>query len=185
MSNINCSVYLRLSIKKITQYRTYLTTTCAMYFVNCMNETNYHHSCTILYSSDNFRFIGRKMTKDRASVCPRRLVHFYTLTYLYENGQDFTDTLIYMSGSFKKWVWAVVEGRRGAWSATMPRKLIFWSTQSSALSSINHTVCPESSDPFYIVTYYVKWVSTSWTYCKRINKIKLLTGMKQLTNNWR
>ena len=27
-----------------------------------------------------------------------------------------------------------------------------------------HTVCPRSSDPFYVVTYYVKWVTTSWTY---------------------
>ena len=26
-----------------------------------------------------------------------------------------------------------------------------------------YTVCPRSSDPFYIVTYYIKWVTTSWT----------------------
>ena len=26
------------------------------------------------------------------------------------------------------------------------------------------TVCPRSSDPFYTVTYYMKWVTTSWTY---------------------
>ena len=25
------------------------------------------------------------------------------------------------------------------------------------------TVCPRSNDPFYIVTYYIKWVTTSWT----------------------
>ena len=25
------------------------------------------------------------------------------------------------------------------------------------------TVRPRSSDPFYIVTYYIKWVTTSWT----------------------
>ena len=31
--------------------------------------------------------------------------------------------------------------------------------------SIDHTtVCPGSSDQFYIVTYYIKWVTTSWTY---------------------
>mgnify|MGYP001295737045 CR=1 FL=1 len=23
---------------------------------------------------------------------------------------------------------------------------------------------PRSSDPFYIVSYYIKWVTTSWTY---------------------
>ena len=27
-----------------------------------------------------------------------------------------------------------------------------------------YTVCPRSSDPFYIVRYYLKWVTTSWTY---------------------
>ena len=27
-----------------------------------------------------------------------------------------------------------------------------------------HTICPRSSDPFYIVTYYIKWVTTFWTY---------------------
>ena len=26
------------------------------------------------------------------------------------------------------------------------------------------TVCPRRSDPFYVVTYYIKWVTTSWTY---------------------
>ena len=25
------------------------------------------------------------------------------------------------------------------------------------------TVCPRSSDPFYIIPYYIKWVTTSWT----------------------
>ena len=25
------------------------------------------------------------------------------------------------------------------------------------------TVCPGSSDPFYIVTHYIEWVTTSWT----------------------
>ena len=27
-----------------------------------------------------------------------------------------------------------------------------------------NTVCPRSSDPFYIVIYYIQWVTTSWTY---------------------
>ena len=27
-----------------------------------------------------------------------------------------------------------------------------------------HTVCPRSSDPFYVVTYYLKWTTTAWTY---------------------
>ena len=27
-----------------------------------------------------------------------------------------------------------------------------------------YTVCPRSSYPFYVVTYYIKWVTTSWTH---------------------
>ena len=34
----------------------------------------------------------------------------------------------------------------------------------SAESDINTTVCPGCSDPFYIVSYYIKWVTTSWTH---------------------
>ena len=26
------------------------------------------------------------------------------------------------------------------------------------------TICPRSSDPFYIVSYYIKWVTASWTH---------------------
>ena len=33
------------------------------------------------------------------------------------------------------------------------------------------TVCPRSSAPFYIVSYYIKCVTTSWTYsCNFLNK---------------
>ena len=31
-------------------------------------------------------------------------------------------------------------------------------------SKTGYTVCLGSSDPFYIVTFYIKWVTTSWTY---------------------
>ena len=34
---------------------------------------------------------------------------------------------------------------------------------SKLFREIHITVCPESSDPFYVVTYYIKWVTTSWT----------------------
>ena len=41
------------------------------------------------------------------------------------------------------------------------------------------TVCPRSSDPFYIVTYYIKWVSTSWTDgCARIEQSLLFALIK-------
>ena len=29
-----------------------------------------------------------------------------------------------------------------------------------------YTVCPRSRDPFYIVIYYIKWFTTSWTHSK-------------------
>ena len=32
---------------------------------------------------------------------------------------------------------------------------------------VKDTVCSGSSDQFYIVTYYIKWVTTSWTYSMR------------------
>ena len=45
-----------------------------------------------------------------------------------------------------------------------------------------HTVCPRSSDQFYIVSYDIKWITTSWTYSiwrislKRI-RIQFLWGL--------
>ena len=33
---------------------------------------------------------------------------------------------------------------------------------------ILYTICPRGSDPFYIVSYNIKWVNTSWT-CSMIN----------------
>ena len=33
------------------------------------------------------------------------------------------------------------------------------------MSSLSRsTVCPGSSDPFYLVSYYIKWVTTFWTH---------------------
>ena len=33
-----------------------------------------------------------------------------------------------------------------------------------------NTVCPRSSDPFHVVIYYIKRVTTSWTYSMRNHK---------------
>ena len=27
-----------------------------------------------------------------------------------------------------------------------------------------NTICPRISDPFYIVSYYIEWATTSWTH---------------------
>ena len=32
------------------------------------------------------------------------------------------------------------------------------------LKIINANICPRGSDPLYIVSYYIKWVTTSWTH---------------------
>ena len=32
------------------------------------------------------------------------------------------------------------------------------------LLSSHNNVCTRSSDPFYVVFYYIKWVTTTWTY---------------------
>ena len=36
-------------------------------------------------------------------------------------------------------------------------------TSKNSVSIYGCTVCPRSSDQFYIVTYYINWVATSWT----------------------
>ena len=34
------------------------------------------------------------------------------------------------------------------------------------------TICPRSSDQFYIVSYYINWVTTSWTNSTYLQKMK-------------
>ena len=33
-------------------------------------------------------------------------------------------------------------------------------------------MCQGSSDPFYIVSYYIKWVTTYWTHSKYLQEIE-------------
>ena len=35
-------------------------------------------------------------------------------------------------------------------------------------------VCPGSSDPSYVVSYYIKWVTTSWTYGTNVKEMLLM-----------
>ena len=37
----------------------------------------------------------------------------------------------------------------------------------AACSQGSYTVCPRSSDPFYIVIYYIKWATSPWTHSIR------------------
>ena len=49
----------------------------------------------------------------------------------------------------------------GAGSGSMCVRLLDSAFESKVM--ILYTVCPGSSDPFYVVTYYIKWVTSSWT----------------------
>ena len=44
----------------------------------------------------------------------------------------------------------------------LPKIRIFTSTKTKVVK-VQSTLCPRSLDPFYIVSYYIKWVTTSWT----------------------
>ena len=50
----------------------------------------------------------------------------------------------------------VVQKKRSNLSATKIRS-------NREKADKKNTECPRGSDPFYIVTYYMKWVTTSWT----------------------
>ena len=44
-------------------------------------------------------------------------------------------------------------------------------------------MCPRSSDPFYVVTYYKKWITTSWTDgIKQKKRMHRLTDEIKLTS---
>ena len=52
---------------------------------------------------------------------------------------------------------------------------------NTLIKSKVHTICPRSSDPFYIVSYCIKWVTTSWnvrTRCARVNRSFLKINFK-------
>ena len=44
------------------------------------------------------------------------------------------------------------------------RYLVTYSLKWIRTSWTDSTVCPGSSDPFFIVCNYIKWVTTSWTH---------------------
>ena len=46
----------------------------------------------------------------------------------------------------------------------------------------SHTLCPRSSDPFYIIISYIKWVTSSWTH--NIIKIKVLKEQNTKRNKF-
>ena len=58
----------------------------------------------------------------------------------------------------------MVEVVKSSVSNVADAKLSLLANQTEALAQTVGTVCPVSSDPYHIVSYYMKWVTTSWTY---------------------
>ena len=61
------------------------------------------------------------------------------------------------------------------------KKNTYWkSNQSNSILFSLGTICPRSSDPYYIVSYCIKWVTTSWTYSRNNNNIMSFTLLKHM-----
>ena len=45
--------------------------------------------------------------------------------------------------------------------------------ESRRKNNYTYVHCPGSSDPFYIVSYYIEWVTTSWTHGTCFFKFRL------------
>ena len=48
---------------------------------------------------------------------------------------------------------------------------------------LNHTVCPMSTDPFFVVNYYIKWVTTSWT-CNTVYVLFFYEHIRIFGKHW-
>ena len=57
--------------------------------------------------------------------------------------------------------------------AEKKRVSLKYNTTTSLLFNKLTTVCPRSSYPFYEITYYIKWVTTSWRHSRCIVLSKL------------
>ena len=75
--------------------------------------------------------------------------------------------------------------RRSIWIC-----ILYMATKNSDLclnlyrckNRLAYTVCPKSLDPFYLVTYYIKWAKTSLTYS--IGNFKLNISLRNRFISW-
>ena len=91
----------------------------------------------------------------RNTVCPRSSDLFYIVSYYTE---WVTTSWPYRICTFLK--------RMHAFTFILPKRhwqRIYIVNSKNTVNYIS-IVCPGSSDPFYIVTYYIKWGNTSWTH---------------------
>ena len=89
------------------------------------------------------------------TVCPRRSDPFYLVAY---NIKWVTTSWTH---SMYKTIFSALNSYR-----------ILYNGQKYCPSSYCdfYTICPRSSDPFYIVSYYTKLVTTSWTHSMKSDK---------------
>ena len=98
----------------------------------------------------------------KGSICMRYIWKLNSLDILYAgtrsrigNSQSPTMQLHY-SSMLPQGLWKLLEAAQGTARGGCRVGLI------PPIQAI--TVCPWSSDPFNVVTYFIKWVTTSWTY---------------------
>ena len=82
-----------------------------------------------------------------------------------EMGKDFLD--MHYNSSLENLTFYKISYQQGKHIISVGSK------QFNAWNIFVYTVCPGSFDTFYIVSYYIKWVTTSWTHGTRI-QIKVL-----------
>ena len=56
-----------------------------------------------------------------------------------------------------------------SWPIVYAKLLFIMGNYFLDIQYILYTVCPRSNDPFYVETYYIKWVTTSWTYSTKLD----------------
>ena len=83
---------------------------------------------------------------------------------------------------------AVLVRSRSRLVANLAHIVLLWFTETLRIFSKDlrskTTVCPWSSDPSYVVSYYIKWVTTSWIYGAK-RKIYASNGLPGgLTQDW-
>ena len=82
----------------------------------------------------------------------RKLSPSVYLLYVHEVLSNFHCAL-YVKTDKTSWTYGIV----------MPFEHVWHNSRSNN----NFTIRPRSSDPLYIVVYYIKWVTTSWTDSKK------------------
>ena len=111
------------------------------------------------FPQDVLRSCGRSRWVESRSSLLYKMGNYYFWDIQYE--------ALDLLNSRTRNVWYFSRQSPGRYNLLSPQKI----TQSQSLGlgsvcyeSMWYIVCPGSSDPFYMVTYYIKWVTTYWTH---------------------